>query len=79
MFILAIPFIKFGLSQKKYIELSRNIAYKIPKWYPLRGFAIDNANGKNKVTLFDKTMSIIEGIFIIGWLTILFITWFTGK
>jgi hypothetical protein len=72
-------FYQIWFEPKKYIKRIRNDAYKIPKWYPLRGFAIDSANAKNIVTIFDKIMSIIFEILLIVWLTLLLIAWLTDK
>lgn len=64
---------------KKALKRSRNSAYKLPRWYPLRGLVIDMANDEKFFISFNRIMSIILEIFMIGWLAIVLIAWFTGR
>lgn len=64
---------------KKALKRSRNAAYKVPGWHPFRRLTIDMANDEKFTISYNKIMSIILEIFMIGWLTLVLIAWFTGE
>jgi hypothetical protein len=67
------------IKPKKALKRSRNAAYRVPDWYPFRRLSIDMANDEKFTISFNKIMSIIGEIFMIGWVTIVLIAWFTGE
>jgi len=82
--ILALIYMTYFLYEswikpKKALKRSRNAAYRVPDWYPFRRLSIDMANDEKFTISFNKIMSIIGEIFMIGWVTIVLIAWFTGE
>lgn len=64
---------------KKILKRNRKKIYKIPRWYPLRGFAIDMVNDDKFWINSNRVMSIFAEIFLVGTLTLVLIAWFKGK
>ncbi len=83
-YIFGVAYVNYLIYQvwfepQKIIKSIRNIYYKLPNWYPLRGFYIDMMNDEKGWIIFNRILSILIEVFLIGVLTITLIAYFTGE
>lgn len=72
-------FFQLWFTPKKILKRNRKKIYKIPHWYPLRGFAIDMVNDEKFWITSNRVMSIFAEIFLVGTSILVLIAWFKGK
>jgi threonine/homoserine/homoserine lactone efflux protein len=72
-------FYQIWFEPRKNLKQFRERYYKLPDWFPFRGLLITLANDEKVWITLNKIMSVFAEIFMIFWLGLVLIAWFTGK